>query len=522
MTMFGATREVVDDVFRMKNGQLDQVRMFWIEEQQIMLRQQHEQHQQQQQRQQQQEQERQVVQQSAIDFLCAQCHIDRERARVLLSQNEWKVSEAELAYTIQRADELGLFRENGSISTSLYHVIMHPCGQRTLQHELSQNQVEHLLQQATHLIPQRRQLVQQQLAKLPASSSSTAATPQQVRERRFLRAVLALNDEALAAVILYTMESNIYHDVNRFLLLQQRHDLDRWLVYINTLLRALRSLPFYRPLPQAATTVSTATTSAAGGRDCAVVYRGMRLSPQNPVLYIPNSIIMFRGFTSTSISQATARAFAGGGGGGGGGVFFTIYSKTARNVAALSVFPAETEILFPAFSLFRVERVTRTGNGVTEVVLEEIPVRKSRRCVLMVNDDVSENQVIADQTSDHDDDIDFQLCVSTQEAVQFLEANPHLLMRGADTFRIVTDWRRDADGHDAGPTLVRILRDRFRYHELVMMYARAKPVHLPPVPGILYSVDTQDAKDFVRFMPLPTRLIQQQKERDRLNLPLST
>lgn len=98
------------------------------------------------------------------------------------------------------------------------------------------------------------------------------------------------------------------------------------------------------------------------------VVRGSNLPPDVLAQYRPGEFVIEKGFLSTTVNPAVAQspAFAG-------NVEFRIFSCTGRDISALSMFPAEQEILFPSHTRFFVESKTLdplTGRTIIEMVEE--------------------------------------------------------------------------------------------------------------------------------------------------------
>ncbi|OJZ76301.1 NAD(+)--arginine ADP-ribosyltransferase Mav [Mycobacterium paraffinicum] len=96
------------------------------------------------------------------------------------------------------------------------------------------------------------------------------------------------------------------------------------------------------------------------------VVRGTNLPADVLERYKPGDIITEHAFTSTSTDQTVARSptFAG-------NTEFRIWSTTGRDISAVSIFPGEQEILFPAGSKFYVVSKTidpETGRTIIEMI----------------------------------------------------------------------------------------------------------------------------------------------------------
>jgi hypothetical protein len=96
------------------------------------------------------------------------------------------------------------------------------------------------------------------------------------------------------------------------------------------------------------------------------VVRGSNLPPEVLAQYRPGEFIVEKGFMSTTTNPAVAQspAFAG-------NVEFRILSNTGRDISAVSLIPAEQEILFPARTKFFVLSKTLdplTGRTIIEMI----------------------------------------------------------------------------------------------------------------------------------------------------------
>ena len=96
------------------------------------------------------------------------------------------------------------------------------------------------------------------------------------------------------------------------------------------------------------------------------VVRGSNLPPEVLAQYRPGEFILEKGFMSTTTNPAVAQspAFAG-------NVEFRILSNTGRDISAVSLIPAEQEILFPARTKFFVLSKTLdplTGRTIIEMI----------------------------------------------------------------------------------------------------------------------------------------------------------
>lgn len=111
---------------------------------------------------------------------------------------------------------------------------------------------------------------------------------------------------------------------------------------INTALRG--DAPIDKDIEDRASALSSALAKLPNHR--ATVTRGVTLTPAQISRYTPGSIITERAFTSSSSNPA--KAF-------GGNAIFTIYSKSGKDVHALSAFPYEAEVLFDRGTRFYVD-----------------------------------------------------------------------------------------------------------------------------------------------------------------------
>eukprot|EP00808_Paulinella_micropora_P012347 g69157.t1 len=108
----------------------------------------------------------------------------------------------------------------------------------------------------------------------------------------------------------------------------------------------------------------------ANRRGLRVVYRGTSLSRETS--FVPGEVIVWPAFTSTTTDLGVARSFTGSGGGDTVCYIFEITTPFWCPLEDISVFPAEREILLPAFSHLQVLTVTERDN-VREVKLQHVP-----------------------------------------------------------------------------------------------------------------------------------------------------
>lgn len=148
-----------------------------------------------------------------------------------------------------------------------------------------------------------------------------------------------LGTEAGAALIFYTSQSLGYRQINRLLrgqlgkfgatekeigwnVVKAKRDYQEHIQFIT---EALNQLPNYE----------------------GVVFRGSQMNPDQLAQYKIGNIVTEKGFISTSKQLAVAKAFST-------NVFYTIFSKTGKDVSDLSEFPGEDEVTFRPGSKFKV------------------------------------------------------------------------------------------------------------------------------------------------------------------------
>lgn len=110
-------------------------------------------------------------------------------------------------------------------------------------------------------------------------------------------------------------------------------------MYVNAVNKALKKLPSY-----------------AG-----VTKRGTQLDTSIQALYVEGNVVEERAFTSTSKNQ-----------GWSGNTNYVIQGKSGRDVQSFSNHPGEAEVLYPARTFFRVEKVEGKPGGQMTVHLKEV------------------------------------------------------------------------------------------------------------------------------------------------------
>jgi hypothetical protein len=96
------------------------------------------------------------------------------------------------------------------------------------------------------------------------------------------------------------------------------------------------------------------------------VVRGTNLPPEVLAQYRPGEYIIEKGFMSTTTNPIVAQSPAF-----GGNVEFRVLSSTGRDISAVSLFPAEQEVLFPSGTRFLVLGKTVdpvTGRTIIEMI----------------------------------------------------------------------------------------------------------------------------------------------------------
>lgn len=165
-----------------------------------------------------------------------------------------------------------------------------------------------------------------------------------------------LTTEAVAALMFYTAESQGFRQINRLLrgqmtefanaekgigwnVAQAKQDYQEHIKFIN---EALNKLPNHEGF----------------------VYRGTEVDPKLLAQYKVGQIVTEQGFTSTSTNIAVAEEFSR-------NVFYTILSKTGKDIKNLAEFSGEDEVLFRSGTKFKILAL-ENKNGKTFVKMMEV------------------------------------------------------------------------------------------------------------------------------------------------------
>jgi len=236
----------------------------------------------------------------------------------------------------------------------------------------------------------------------------------------------------------------------------------------------------------------------------------------NPKLFEEKNYVVFQGFTSASKDLKIATNFMNNFGkdkptGDQKCIMMKIDSVSGREVKDLSFFPEEEEVVFRPYTTFFVYKIT-IKKDVHEIELKEAHPDIRGRKVLVWVDDVrgSECHKIMDHCEQQG-----VTCVhlhSTNDAKDFFTRQSHLLHRGTDKLRIITDMVRMENGHkniEAGLDLARHLH-ALKYHQGILCFtgrqflaANQKKFQDAGLPNVYATFLTDEAKNFGKFKELP-------------------
>jgi len=201
------------------------------------------------------------------------------------------------------------------------------------------------------------------------------------------------------------------------------------------------------------------------------VWRGRKKRPHDISTWEVGQCVVWKGFSSTSTSKAEAVKFAG-----PDGTLFEIESFSGRSIKDFSLFPIEDEVLFPTFSGFTIESVSKQSNSMLHVTLKESTLWFGNHVLLWVDDHPKNNKEIMEKVAAQGVSI---VCkATTGQALEWLERkeNLELLTFNTNKFRIITDMARMEHGInivDAGKNLIEALRKK-TYNEEIFVFPSTK------------------------------------------------
>ena len=288
-----------------------------------------------------------------------------------------------------------------------------------------------------------------------------------------------LSEAEKAAIYLYTL-NGLYKELNRICRDRDLREINLWKPYGVNIIRALKKLPYY----------------------WGEVYRGISWPMKNfEGTYVPNNVVLWDAFTSTTKKRDVAKKFAK------KSVLFEIITWHGRWIQPLSRYENEEEVLLVASTFFRVTSVKKNIEGLNYIVkLEEIVRPWSKKAILWVDDKPKGNKKIMEQLERHGIMVIPRL--TTQDAIYFLEYElPFVLNRDGTNFRIITNMTRKENGklvEDAGAKFIHLLRQKY-YHHLVCVFIgnikksvdKCKNLKLN-MDSILVTNNTKELKAFVR------------------------
>lgn len=213
------------------------------------------------------------------------------------------------------------------------------------------------------------------------------------------------------------------------------------IVVCNYLQQALLKIPFYH----------------------GYVSRSCRVEDKELKFYTPGSIVLWSQFNGSFKGKDVISDFDF----STRNTFFKIYSLSGRPIKMFSNFEEEDEILFLPDSTFLVLNHTISHHGTQHTIyMRQVELGLSTSAVLWVDDHIftrgwnNQQHMIYAESKDPKKNIRFIQKSSTDSALSFLKSPFGQLLKNKETFRIVTDMRRDNENpsHNAGARFIKGLR----------------------------------------------------------------
>ena len=278
----------------------------------------------------------------------------------------------------------------------------------------------------------------------------------------------SLSLQLLTALTMYT-GSRVYRTVNDALRNSDEKVLMKYRFLIRDMILAIRGLPAY------------------SGK----VFRGTQI-PGIHKCRVGGTVI-FEALTSASISEQVACRFSRASDEGKTNVLFCIESQFGRLVRDLSLHPSEMEVVFRAYSQFKIEKIEQDvqidgsiddAKYVRVTMTEICGDLRGRKVLLWVDDLPLTNSNCELRNRCEKKGVTIVPLRSTREALDFLRKNEELLNRGNKRMRIVTDMARmeardggDGGGDvkkeliiDAGLRFVQTLKIKYGYKDPIVVF----------------------------------------------------
>eukprot|EP01083_Nonionella_stella_P099563 279944_1 len=325
-----------------------------------------------------------------------------------------------------------------------------------------------------------------------------------------------MDDSLLYIVYLWTTNL-IYKQLNKALEANTLLDLNEWKLYLYYLHIGLSHLPYYFNR---------------------TVYRGIS-GVSDLSGYEKNAVVSFRRVTATTKSKEMALFFAQR---RSPSVLFEIVSMDGRDIASLSTFKGEEEVLFLPHSHFKILDIklikqrrskstpANSGNDEDEtkqnielnqemmkkcgeecnvilISMQQICVPRSNQIILWVDDEPQNNIKYIHQYVERKQ-ICPMICRSTKEAMEMLNSYQWISKLNHAKLRIVTDMvRKEGDKmiYNAGIGLITLLRSKYKLNHHILIFcgnvkkARQQCLEHNITHNVYVTLSTKVLKSFISF-----------------------
>ena len=196
-------------------------------------------------------------------------------------------------------------------------------------------------------------------------------------------------------------------------------------------------------------------------------------------------------------------------------LLFEVNSIDGRNIAPISAYPHEEEVLFLPHSYFKVledpiaMKVKETGEEYFYIKLQQIQMPRSPKIVVWVDDHPENNE---DWIQDLEKQaISVVTCLTTADAISIMNNYKWILMLRGSAIRIVTDMHRIENGIErktAGIDLIKQLRKNHGfYNDILIFTSHEEPTRKhcetnDATKHVFVTTDGDVLEDFVSHKPI--------------------
>ncbi|CAD8064202.1 unnamed protein product [Paramecium sonneborni] len=245
----------------------------------------------------------------------------------------------------------------------------------------------------------------------------------------------------IIAVRLYT-SNLIYQKLNSDLRIS---DYQRWKKYLKCLMEGLRHMRYYN----------------------GVAYRGVR-NYQNTLDYQKGNIVQWSEVSSVSQKKQVAQHFSN-----QKGMIFQVELISAKDIAKLSIYKGEQDVIMYPFSSFVIEEVQLNPNQPLLVTMRELPLPRSHQVLLWVDDNPENNYSYAEDLERQNQKISVIFCTSTKDAILIIQKYKWMIYLQSSQFRVVSDMVRIEEGkmnYNAGIDLIHYLYQQMKYKNRTLIF----------------------------------------------------